>query len=168
MFLILQETVFQDQVLKSSSLSKKQAEKCKFIKARHLLDTSYLSRFKKETEILIYFLGILECVFETYFRSCYIREYKENIWKRWPMPYSLWKKSLRLCTLGFCNHVLLDLHYLWSEELCSQQSSSSWCVSHVLGAVHLWLVIYWDPCIKMVAFIYWRVQRFWSGRRFLL
>ena len=36
MFLILQEIVFQDQLLKSSSLSKKQAEKCKFIKARQL------------------------------------------------------------------------------------------------------------------------------------
>ena len=36
LFLILQETVFQDQVLKSSSLSKKQVEKCKFIKARQL------------------------------------------------------------------------------------------------------------------------------------
>ena len=67
MFLILQETVFQDQMLKSSSLSKKQTEKCKFIKARHLLDTSYLSRFKKETEILICFLGIRECVFRTSF-----------------------------------------------------------------------------------------------------
>ena len=32
MFLIFQEIVFQDQVLKSSSLSKKQAEKYKFIK----------------------------------------------------------------------------------------------------------------------------------------
>ena len=36
MFLILQETRFQDQVLKSSSLSKKQAEKCKFIKPRQI------------------------------------------------------------------------------------------------------------------------------------
>ena len=25
-------------------------------------------------------------------------------------------------------------------------SSSSWCVSHILGAVHIWLVTYWDPC----------------------
>ena len=25
-------------------------------------------------------------------------------------------------------------------------SYSSWCVSHVLGAVHHWLVTYWDPC----------------------
>ena len=61
--------MFQDQVLKSSSLSKKQAEKYKFIKvdsflnnwhvsrfkklfnpcARQLLDTAYLLRFKKET-----------------------------------------------------------------------------------------------------------------------
>ena len=67
MFLILQETVFQDQVLKPSSLFKKQAEKCKIIKARQLFDTSYLSRFKKETKILIYFLRIRECVFETSF-----------------------------------------------------------------------------------------------------
>ena len=43
MFLILQETRFQDQVLKSSSLSKKQAEKCKFIKARQL----HLSSLRK-------------------------------------------------------------------------------------------------------------------------
>ena len=36
MFLILQETRFQDQVLKSSSLSKKTSWKCKFIKAWQL------------------------------------------------------------------------------------------------------------------------------------
>ena len=79
--------MFQDQVLKSSSLSNKQAEKCKFINAprlhlsilrkmfqlvcstptRQLLDTSYLSRFKKEIKILISFLGICECVFVTPF-----------------------------------------------------------------------------------------------------
>ena len=56
-------------------------------KARHLLDTCYLSRFKKETKILICFLGICECVFGTfflitldiykaYFRCRHIREYK--------------------------------------------------------------------------------------------
>ena len=95
------------------------------------LDTCYLSRFKKETKILICFLGIRECVFGTsflltldiykaYFRGCHIREYKKNICKRWPMPYSLWKKLLRLYALGFCNQVLLDLHCWWSEELCSQ------------------------------------------------
>ena len=38
--LILQEPVFQDQVLKSSSLSKKQVKKCRVFKARQLLDTS--------------------------------------------------------------------------------------------------------------------------------
>ena len=42
--------------------------------------------------------------------------------------------------------MLFDFHCWWSEEFCSQQSSSSWCVSHVLGAVHHWLVTYWDPC----------------------
>ena len=51
MFSILQETKFQDQVLKSSSLSKKQAEKCKFIKAwqlaRQLAWQLYLSSLRK-------------------------------------------------------------------------------------------------------------------------
>ena len=42
-FLILQEIRFQDQVLNSSSLSKKQVEKCKFIKTRQL----HLSSLKK-------------------------------------------------------------------------------------------------------------------------
>ena len=43
MFLILQETRFQDQVLKSSNLSRKQIEKCKFIKAQQL----HLSSLRK-------------------------------------------------------------------------------------------------------------------------
>ena len=44
MFLMLQETGFQDQVLKSSSLSKKTSWKCKFIKAwqLHLLSLGKL------------------------------------------------------------------------------------------------------------------------------
>ena len=113
------------------------------------------------------FLTTLD-IYKAYFRGCHIREYKENICKMWPMSYFLWKKLLHLCALEFCNQVLLDLHCWWSEELRSQQSSSSWYVSHVLKAVHLWLVTDWDLCIKRVAFIYWRVQRFWSGRRFLL
>ena len=99
------------------------------------------------------FLTTLD-IYKAYFRGRHIREYKENECKKWPMPYSLWKKLLHLCALGFCNQVLLNLHCWWSGELCSQQSFSSWCVSHVLGAVHLWLVTYWDLCIKMVAFIY--------------
>ena len=112
------------------------------------------------------FLTTLD-IYKAYFKSRHTWEYKENTCKKWPMPYSLWKKLLRFCVLGFCNQMLLDLHCWWSEELCSQQSSSSWCVSNVLGALYLWLVTYWDPC-KRVAFIYWRVQRFWSGRKFLL
>ena len=47
MFSILQETKFQDQVLKSSSLSKKQAEKCKFIKTWQLARQLYLSSLRK-------------------------------------------------------------------------------------------------------------------------
>ena len=135
-----------------------------FIKAWQILDScstdSYLSRFnewsstdRESIEIyenqffrydfrpmLMYlcrvsFLTTLD-IYKTYFKGCHIREYKENTCKRWPRPYSLWKKLLRLCALRFYNQVLLDLHYWWSEELCSQHSSSSsWCVSHVLGSM---------------------------------
>ena len=47
MFLILKEIRFQDQVLKSSSLSKKQVEKCKFIKARQLARQLHLLSLRK-------------------------------------------------------------------------------------------------------------------------
>ena len=97
------------------------------------------------------FLTTLD-IYKTYFKG-------HHTWRTHALsvqvPNSLWKKLLHLCALGFCNQVLLDLHCWWSEELCSQQSSSSWRVSHVLRFV------------QKVAFIYWRVQRFWSGRRFL-
>ena len=65
------------------------------------------------------FLTTLD-LYKTYFRGRHIIEYKENICKRWTMPYSLWKKLLRFYALGFCNQVLLNLHCWWSEELCSQ------------------------------------------------
>ena len=123
---------------------------------RHLLNSFYLSRFKKEIEILICFFGICECVFRTsflltldiynaYFRGRHIIKYKENICKRWPMPYSLRKKLLHLLRLRVLNQVLLDLHCWWSENLCSQ---------HLLQVGVL--VTYWDPC-KRVVFIYWRI-----------
>ena len=47
MFLILQETRFQDQVLKSSSLSKKTNWKYKFIKTRQLAGQLHLSSLRK-------------------------------------------------------------------------------------------------------------------------
>ena len=47
MFLILQETRFQDQVSKSLELSEKQAEKWKFIKAWQLARQLYLSSLRK-------------------------------------------------------------------------------------------------------------------------
>ena len=55
-----------------------------------------------------FFLITLD-IYKAYFRGRHIREYKENICKRWLMPYSLWKKLLRLCALGFCNQVTLKL-----------------------------------------------------------
>ena len=42
--------MFQNQVLKSSELSKKQAKKCKFIKSRQLARQLHLSRFKKAAQ----------------------------------------------------------------------------------------------------------------------
>ena len=114
--------------------------------ARHLWTDSYLSRFNEARQILsikvsievmgihisrsdfrsmfmylcgVSFLTTLD-IYKAYFRGRHIRKYKENSCKKWPMPYSLWRKLLRLCALGFCNQVLLDIHYWWSEELCSQ------------------------------------------------
>ena len=99
-----------------------------FFRSDFLLMLMYLCR--------VSFLTTLD-IYKAYFRGRHIREYKENLCKRWPMPYSLWKKLLHLCALGFCNQVLLDLHCWWSEELCSQQSSSSWWLSRVLGSAQL-------------------------------
>ena len=82
------------------------------------------------------FLTTLD-LYKAYFRGRHIREYKETICKRWPMPYSLWKKLWRLRALGFCNQVLPDLHCWWNEELFSQ---------HLLQVGEL--VTYWDLCIK--------------------
>ena len=93
------------------------------------------------------FLTTLD-IYTVYFKAHHRREYKENTYKRLLMPYSLWKKILHLCALRFYNQMLLNLHCWWSEELCSQQSSTSWFFSHVLGAMHHWLVTYWDPCKK--------------------
>ena len=76
-------------------------------------------------------------IYKVYFRGCHIREYKENICKRWLMPYSLWKKLLHLCALGFCNQMPLNLHCWWSELLYSQ---------HLLQVGEL--VTYWESCIK--------------------
>ena len=77
------------------------------------LNTCYLSRFKKEIEILICFLGIRECVFgisflltldiyKTYFRGHHIREYKgEHMQKVTDALFSLKEvtASLRLKVL---------------------------------------------------------------------
>ena len=84
----------------------------------------------------ISFLTILN-IYKVYFRDGHIREYKENICKRWLMPYSLWKKLLHLCALGFCNQMPINLHCWWSEELYSQ---------HLLQVGEL--VTYWESCIK--------------------
>ena len=78
MFLILQKTRFQDQVLKSSSLSKKTSWKCKFIKAQQLHLSSLRKLFKPRmlnnystpsicwglriSEFWYDFLGIRECL----------------------------------------------------------------------------------------------------------
>ena len=64
----VQETSLEVQVHWSSTASLT-TSMCRGLRSclTHVLDTSYLSRFKKETEILICFLGIRECVFGTSF-----------------------------------------------------------------------------------------------------
>ena len=158
MCLILQRTRVQVKYWGHANLSKKQVKKGCSLKLDRFLTNSYLLRLnsystdKEFVEIYekqifssdfhpiyeyvfgISFLTTLD-IYKAYFKGHHIWEYKKNTYKRWPMPYSLKKKLLRLCTLRFCNQVLLDLHCWWSEELCSQQSSSSWWVSHVLGSM---------------------------------
>ena len=75
-------------------------------------------------------------IYKAYFKCRHIRECKENTCKRWPsVLFSLKKSYCVFCALGFCNLVFLDLHCWWSKEFCNQQSSSSWCVSYVLGSM---------------------------------
>ena len=97
--------------------------------ARHLWTNSYLLRFNewsstnsRSIEVSIEVTGIQICrsdfrpmfmylcrvsflttldIYKAYFRGRHIREYKENICKRWSMSYSLWKKLLRLCAIRF-------------------------------------------------------------------
>ena len=54
------------------------------------------------------------------------------------MPYSLCKKLLRLCALGFCNQVLLDLHCV--DEV------KNFAANNLLQVGEL--VMYWDPYNK--------------------
>ena len=83
-----------------------------------------------------FFLTIL-FIYKAYFKILYT-------WKQKPRTHILCVKQLRLCIIGFCNQVLFDLHYWWSEELCNQQ--------HLFKLLEL--VTYWDPCKGLV--IDWR------------
>ena len=63
---LLQETTFQDLVLKSSSLFKKSSKKCKIIKARQLVDTCSTPPIWRGLRISDFnsdFLGIRETVY---------------------------------------------------------------------------------------------------------
>ena len=61
--------------------------------------------------------------------------------------YSL-HKLLCLCAKGFVTKELLDLHCWMNCKTLQPTSSSNWCVSHILGSVYHWLVMYWESCIK--------------------
>ena len=99
--------------------------RCSSTPTWHLLDTLFVKLYEIQFQPMLMclcrvsFLTTLD-LYKAYFRGRHIREYKENICKRWLMPYSLWKKLLHLYALGFCNQVLLDFHCWWSEELRSQ------------------------------------------------
>ena len=91
-----------------------------------------ISRFKiwpmMTCLIRISFLTTL-VIYKAYFKSHQVR-------KQRPRTYILCVKLLSLYALEFCNQVLPNPHYWWSEELCSQQQSFKL----------LELVTYWDPC----------------------
>ena len=78
------------------------------------------------------------------------KAYFKGRWACKKCPSSLFflKKLLRLYAKVFVTKELPNLHCWWTKELCSQQSSWSWWVSHVLGSVHHWLVMYGDSIIK--------------------
>ena len=67
---LLQETTFQDLVLKPSSLFKKSSKECKIIKARQLVDTCStppICRGLRISDFNSNFLGIRESVYEPFF-----------------------------------------------------------------------------------------------------
>ena len=66
-------------------------------------------------------------IYKAYFKS-------HQVQKQRPITHILCVKLLRLYALGFCNEVFLDLHHLYSEELCSQTTIIQVAgVSHILG-----------------------------------
>ena len=92
----------------------------------------YLCRISFLTTLDIYIYIYIKLILKAAILGMHI----ENIWKSDRVPYSLCKKLLRLCALGFCNQVLINLHCWWSKELCSQQRLLQVArVSHVLGFV---------------------------------
>ena len=95
------------------------------------------------------FLTILD-IYKDYFKGCHMRcnlmqsDYTRILWLETVCPsssYSLWK-LLCLCAKGFVTNELLDLHCWMNWRILQPISSSSWCVSHVLGSMHHWLVTY--------------------------
>ena len=80
-------------------------------------------------------LGFFSCnpryiyIYKAYFKSHLTRIRRPRV------LFSLWEVTC-LYAIRFCNQVLLDLHYWWSEELCNQQ--------HPFKLMEL--VTYWDPC----------------------
>ena len=64
------------------------------------------------------------------------------------MPYSLCKKLLYVCALGFCNQVFLDLHI---DEV------KNFAANNIFFKL-LGLVMYWDLC-KGVSHVLGFVQR---------
>ena len=59
-----------------------------------------------------------------------------TVCKKCPSSLFSLKKLLRLYAKGFVTKELLDLHYWWTKELCSQQPLQVAGVSYVLRFVH--------------------------------
>ena len=81
------------------------------------------------------------------FDYTHIPMYLSSCRKRPSSSFSL-KKLLRLHAKSFVTKEFPDLHYWWSEELCSQHLLQVVGVSHIMGSMHHWLVSYRDSCIE--------------------
>ena len=99
----------------------------------------YLYRVFSHTTLAIY---------KAYFKGRHTREYKENTCKKWPSALFSLKEATAPLHLRVLKPSASWSSLLMKWRTLQPTSSSSWCVSHVLGAVHNWFVTYWDPCKK--------------------
>ena len=141
MGLLLQEIWCSSQVLKTWRLVQETSEENLFTKSRQQLDLARITI--SEFPVLKFGLVLCNCLGFLFSQPLtYIRLISRAITHgyRDQETYFLYVKLLRLYAIGFCDQVLPNLHYWWSEALYSQQQQFKL----------LELVTSWDPCKGLV------------------